>query len=351
MGIRLAIHHEPCSFSGRWLEYCRELGIEHEIVNAFENDIISRLAGFDGFLWHFTNNEPTDLLMARHVLTVAEHMGLSVFPNTATCWHFDDKIAQKYLLEAIGVPMVPTYVFYEKNSALAWLENATFPLVRKLRRGAGSFNVGLVEDFPAGRKFCNQMFGKGISPALRVFADARRRLTQMRNWSVFRDRLKRLGTHLRTARRRRRETIPERGYVLFQEFIPDNSYDTRITVVGDRAWGFTREVRTGDFRASGSGRIKYDRSKIHPACVEIAFTAARALRSQSTAFDFVLDASGQPLIVEISYGYLPEVPYNAGGFWAADLSWQEGHTWPEHAILEDLLSNPNRAGLTRIDGL
>lgn len=26
------------------------------------------------------------------------------------------------------------------------------------------------------------------------------------------------------------------GYVLFQEFLPGNSYDTRVTVIGDRAF-------------------------------------------------------------------------------------------------------------------
>ena len=175
-----------------------------------------------------------------------------------------------------------------------------------------------------------------MSPASPIFGDARRRLEQMRDWDVFRDRLRRLPGHVRTAGSLRKRALFERGYVLFQDFIPDNAYDTRITVVGNRAWGFTRDVRTGDFRASGSGKTNYDRERIHPDCIRIAFAAAAALGSQSTAFDFVL-RTGEPLIVEFSYGYVPEAVHDAGGHWTADLSWHEGPSWPEHVILDNLL--------------
>ena len=39
-----------------------------------------------------------------------------------------------------------------------------------------------------------------------------------------------------------------RGYVYFQDFIPDNQFDTRVTVIGNRAFAFIRKVRPGDFR-------------------------------------------------------------------------------------------------------
>jgi glutathione synthase/RimK-type ligase-like ATP-grasp enzyme len=337
MSIKLAIHHSQEGFSGRWIEYCRDNGIAHEIVNCYDTDIIARLKAFDGLLWHFTHNEPTDLLMARHVLQAAEHIGLATFPNTATCWHFDDKIAQKYVLEAIGAPLAPTHVFYDQQGALAWLKTARFPLVRKLRRGAGSFNVRIVRDYRDARRFCRQMFGKGLSPVPRVFADSRRRVRQMSDSRIFWDRVRRLPEHVRRIRDLRKRALPERGYVLFQEFMPGNTHDTRIAVVGRRAWGFTRDVRKGDFRASGSGAIKYDLERIHPDCVKIAFTAAAALRSQSTAFDFVRDPAGRPVIVEVSFGYAPAAVYNAPGYWEPDLSWRPGHTWPEHAILTDLI--------------
>lgn len=342
MSIKLAIHHSSTGFSSRWIEYCRNNGIAHEIVDCYDTDVIGRIEAFDGLLWHFDHNEPTDLLMARHVLLAAEHIGLATFPNAATCWHFDDKIAQKYLLQAIGAPLVPTHVFYDEQAALTWLKTARFPLVRKLRRGAGSFNVRMIKDYQGARRHCGRMFGRGLSPVPRAFADSRRRLRQMSDSRVFWDRVRRLPAHVRLMRERRRRALPERGYVLFQEFMPGNDYDTRIAVVGQRAWGFTRDVRKGDFRASGSGAIRYDLERIHPDAVKIAFTVAAALRSQSTAFDFLLDPIGKPVIVEVSFGYAPAPVHDAPGHWEPDLSWHPGHTWPEHAILSDLLQEIER---------
>lgn len=56
--------------------------------------------------------------------------------------------------------------------------------------------------------------------------------------------------------------ILQKDYVYFQKFLPNNTYDIRITVIGERCFGFIRYNRENDFRASGSGKIEYDTSKI-----------------------------------------------------------------------------------------
>ena len=131
----------------------------------------------------------------------------------------------------------------------------------------------------------------------------------------------------------------EKGYIYFQDFIPDNDFDTRVTVIGDRAFGFTRNVRPGDFRASGSGDIVYDFQRIQQKCVEIAFDVTRKVGSQSMAFDFVLVENKQPLILEMSYGYNAKAVYSCPGHWDARLNWHQGHIWPQDAILTDLLND------------
>lgn len=52
--------------------------------------------------------------------------------------------------------------------------------------------------------------------------------------------------------------IREKKYILFQEYLPDNEFDTRVTVIGNRAFAFRRFNRKKDFKASGSGEIDYD---------------------------------------------------------------------------------------------
>ncbi|MDZ7775701.1 MAG: hypothetical protein U5L09_08955 [Bacteroidales bacterium] len=91
-----------------------------------------------------------------------QQSGKKAFPDFNTSWHFDDKVGQKYLLESIGAPIVPSYVFYSKKEALDWAHNTTFPKVFKLRGGAGSSNVKLIEKRKQAVKVINKAFGKGF---------------------------------------------------------------------------------------------------------------------------------------------------------------------------------------------
>ena len=344
MNLRLAIHGESGGFTKKWIEYCDTHSIDYVILNGYDSDIISQLKGLDGFLWHFDQESITDRLMVLNVLFSAEHMGLVVFPNFKTSWHYDDKLAQKYLLEAIDAPMAEYYSFFTEQAALDWLQQATFPVVSKLRRGAGSHNVKLWKKYSGAKKYCHQMFGKGLPPIPKYFSDlaSKFRKSKTSSMALYAGKLKRMPGIMKKKMHYRQWTPMERGYTLFQRFVPDNTSDTRITVVGNRAWGFMRYVRKNDFRASGSGFISYDRDLVDLDCVRIAFRAAEALGSQSMAFDFVRDRDGRHYIVEISFGYVSAAVHNTTGYWDRDLNWHEGHMWPEHAHLEDLIAEIKR---------
>lgn len=143
-------------------------------------------------------------------------------------------------------------------------------------------------------------------------------------------------------RRINRAMGPEKGYAYFQDFVPDNQFDTRVTVIGDRAVAYIRKVRPGDFRASGSGDMDYDPRNIRLQCVQVAFEVTQRVGSQSMAFDFLIERDGRPMIVEVSYCYVPDFVYNCPGHWDRQLIWHEGHMWPEEAILIDLLEDVGR---------
>jgi len=129
---------------------------------------------------------------------------------------------------------------------------------------------------------------------------------------------------------------PEFGYVYFQEFLPDNTYDTRITIIGERAFGFHRLNRPNDFRASGSGRLVITPQEIDKKCIQIAFDITKQGKFQSMAYDF-LYCQERPVICEISYAYADWAVHNCPGHWKRDLSWVEGQMWPEQAQVEDFL--------------
>jgi hypothetical protein len=56
------------------------------------------------------------------------------------------------------------------------------------------------------------------------------------------------------------------------------------------------------------------------------------------AFDF-LSSPGGPLLGEISYGFQAQAVYDCAGYWDPNMQWHEGHVWPEHAIMADMLAD------------
>ena len=335
---RIAIHERPGSFSDRWIEYCKEQRIPYGLVSCYDSEIVKTLKGFDMLLWHWNQADPKAILFARQLLLSITNLGIKVFPDINTCWHFDDKLGQKYMLESINAPLVPSYVFYDKKKAMDWIDETDFPKVFKLRGGAGSSNVHLMKDPHDAKKMVKMAFGRGFEANAGYFSDLSTKMKKTRKTNDYLGKIKRLPSSLMTIYMNNKMRARERGYVYFQDFIVGNKWDTRITVIGNRAFGFRRMVRTNDFRASGSGEIDYDVPKINTRCVEIAFDVVRKLQPQSMAFDFVEDENSNPLIVEVSYCYVASAVTSCNGHWDRNLNWHEGTMWPQDAIIEDLLA-------------
>jgi glutathione synthase/RimK-type ligase-like ATP-grasp enzyme len=339
--MKIAIHPSKNSFSERWIEYCKERKIPFKLVNCYNADIIEQMLDCDALMWHFHQGNPKDILFAKQLLWSLQVAGKKVFPDFNTAWHFDDKVGQKYMLESIGAPLVPTWIFYEKNKALEWAEQAVFPKVFKLRGGGGSQNVKLVVSKYKAFKMINQAFGKGF-PAYDPVGSLKERWRKYRLGKTdAKDLVKGLIRFL----------IPppyarvmgrERGYIYFQEFIPGNNYDIRIVVIGDKAFGIKRMVRENDFRASGSGHIIYEKEQIDEEAVKLSFDYTDRLQSQCAAFDF-LKCDGRLMLVEVSYGFVKEGYDPCPGYWDKSLNWHEGKFNPYGWIVENLIISTKKS--------
>lgn len=335
--MKIAIHKRQGSYSDQWIEYCKFHQIDFKIVNCFDNDIIKQLDDCDALMWHWPFWDYQAIQFARQLTQALEQTGILVYPDIETSWHYDDKIGQKYLLEAIKAPLVPTMVFYDKNEALEWCQKSTFPKVFKLRGGASSVNVKLVRNKSHAIRLINTAFGKGFSTVNRValFKDRILAFRKNKNSNSLIGVIKgiaRLFVPTDFERNRSRE----KGVIYFQDFIPENQFDTRVYVMGDHAFGLKRYVRKNDFRASGSGLNIFDREQINTECVKIAFDLTQKLLSQSIAFDFIYK-DNQPMLVEISYASVQKVYLNCPGYWDRQLKWHEGTFRIEHIIIANLI--------------
>lgn len=337
----IAIHSRSGSFSDRWIEYCEEHNIKYKIVDAYSSDIVNEIHDCSGLMWHWHHSDHKSVLFARQLIYSLEKAGKKIFPNFATCWHFDDKVGQKYLLESINASLVDTYVFYDIDEARHWAYGTSYPKVFKLRSGAGSENVRLIRSKKEAFKLIAKAFGRGFSQKSRV------NFLKERIWHFRRE--KDVRSLLNISKGLARLVVPhpaekklkkEKNYVYFQEFIADNRFDIRIIVIGARAFGIKRMVRKGDFRASGSGQIDHRPGSIPKECIKMSFDVAERVGSQCIAIDYVFN-KGVPLVVELSYAFSPAGYLECPGYWNKELNWVEGRFRPQDFMLIDFWNSCN----------
>lgn len=320
-----------------WEAWLDEHDMPYEYVDCYSYDIIDKLDGYSALLWWYENFAIADLLEAQNILDIAANKGLKVYPDYNTGWHFDDKIAEMYALQAVGAPIPKSWVFYDWTACLDWIDTeAQFPLVAKLRCGSGSNNVKMLKDQKAATKYVKRMFSRGFDPAPSLAYKTFSKVQSTRDWATFKDRLKKVPDFLWT-RRFAKQMPVEKGYCYFQEMVPNDGYDIKIAVVGDKLGYFLRHIRKGDFRASGSGDFYYDNPMITEQIIRSAFEAKDALGMQCIGFDYVVDSrTGNGLIIEMCHGFDRDAVYAAGGWFDRDCMWHEGHLNVDHEMLEGL---------------
>ena len=332
----IAIHGNGDKDMGlKWIEYCKENSIPYKIVNCFSNKIIDDLKDCSSLMLHVNTGSHELMLFGKQILFTLQSQGMKTFPDFNTLWHYDDKVGQKYLLEQINAPLVNTYVFYSERDALSWINTTTFPKVFKLRNGASSSNVRLIKTREEAKKIIKKAFSSGFSHRVNDLELLKER------WRKYRLRKSNLGgvkyaiKRLLGLKNEVKFNAIEFGYVYFQDFIPNNEFDIRITVIDKKVFGIKRLVRKNDFRASGSGLMYFEKENFDFDTIKLSLEIAKKLKAQSIAFDFVY-LNNRPYLVEASYCWTVDGEKECPGYWDEHLIWHEGPFNPYGWMVEAL---------------
>lgn len=277
-----------------------DLPVQWQIESLEGPGWVDRLRPYDAILWP---PGPMGIRASSHlkeIIYFLQHqMGKLVVPNFESVWHFESKVAQSYLLRYHGISTPATDVSFSLSEARRRLESAEYPLVIKSSSGASSRGVKLVRSVTTAKWL------------------AWKRLYSGRLWKIVR-RLGRLD--------------PKEKALYWQEYVPGNDGDLRVTVIGDSyIIAFRRRNRAGDFRASGSGNIDYD-SPPPAEALSMCLDVSRRLAFDSMAYDLLWQAD-RWVISELSYTYVDRALFRAPGYYqpAADggLVFRAGHYWPQ----------------------
>jgi glutathione synthase/RimK-type ligase-like ATP-grasp enzyme len=300
--IRIAVQPDH-AFGGRnanwfseiWLRDLKRRSITCDEIDLEHIGLLNSLREYDGLLWR-PELIPKHKVMARRMIPVLDRLlNGCIYPDTQTYWHYDDKVAEAFLFDAIGIPTPATWVFWSYEEAMAFLRQAKYPLMAKLAGGAQSSNVRIIRSAEEGQKLCEWLFQAQLFNIHRPFL-SKRVEWQHRLRTVVKTALKGYGGIPQVW------WEPHKGYALFQEFVPGNNYDTRVCVVGEVAWAYRRLNRPHDYRASGSGRFDMDPSQVDEQFIHLAFAISKKLGMQSCAVDGVY-RNGKPVILEMSYAF------------------------------------------------
>lgn len=295
--------------------------VQFSIIDLERSDCTDRIKDYQAMIW---NPLYMGLRLAGHfkekVYFMEKILGKLVFPNFETIWHFESKVAESYLFKQLNIQPPRTYITFDYQEAVDIINQIDLPIVLKKSEGAASKNVRLVHNRKwlldyAERVFCHQLWG-GDRRHHSKKELLRNNFTEKWVWYFILS-----------------QFIPSdsgMGVLYLQEYIPNNDADLRITVIGDRyAYGFWRNNRPGDFRASGSGRLVYDR-EIPINAVHYCQQINKQLHFDTMAYDILFN-NNQMVVNEMSYNYLDSALYNTPGYYEFDPEFRfvEGHTWPQ----------------------
>lgn len=337
--MKVAIHEAEFGKHGfaRFQAYRKVLefnGIEFVNVHIDQLNFWEEIQKCDLFLYRWSQTDKQRQIAETILPVIEKEYGIKCFPDQATSWHFDDKVKQYYMLKSKNAPIINCHIFFNKQNALDWARDASYPTVFKLKGGAGSLNVVLVKNYKQAIKVINRIFGKGIKPGSIPVGN-------LKNYNLVTYLRKTLGPYYYYLKTGEWDIWHKhKGYALFQDFMPGNEFDTRVTIIGKRAFAFRRFNRKNDFRSSGSGLIDYDHESINVEMIKIAFDVCKQFKFQTMAFDFLYN-NGNPEFCEISYTYDDSAVYRCIGYWTEDLEWIEGHFWPQYFHLVDALGKPD----------
>lgn len=166
--------------------------------------------------WHMHHHPNVRVMHKRAMQLMAMNPRLLLIPDYRSSILFDDKLEQARQLAKY---MPRTDVFYTPKAAREWLERESrYPFMSKSAEGASSHNVRLIQAYKEAHEEIKYAFSdRGI---------------------------------------RCRYALAQRGYLLWQQFIPDNDHDLRIIAVGSKRLVLRRFNRDNAPMASGSGKLE-----------------------------------------------------------------------------------------------
>lgn len=303
-----------------WKKFQQEVNnynLPNTLIEIERNDWLEQVEPCSHIMWRPNLSKPF-LSQAREKLYLIENiLNKPVFPDSNTFWHYDNKNAQKYMADIFKIKMPSTMVSYSYEELLQHLSKSKYPIISKSAKGAGSENVRMLQNYNEAKKELKFLFRSSIYNKIKF-------------------------QFLRYFGLKQEKFSEQHKYVNYQEFIPNNPGDLRLTTIGDKyAFAFFRNNRDNDFRASGSGKIDYSFEKHNKEVIEYCLNLSKKLKFDSMCYD-ILYKGNEFFITEFSYIFNDTAIYDCPGYYIIQndrINLVKGHTYPQKLIVKYLIED------------
>lgn len=146
------------------IKACQDLNIDYEEIDIISNNWIENIenSGCDGFLAKPPcRKDVWKRLYDERLYFISVVMGRAIYPSLNEIYLYENKRNMAYWLRINGIPSPKTWVFYDKQEALDFVQNyPDFPLIFKTNIGSAGIGVEVLENKYQAKRLINRVFTK-----------------------------------------------------------------------------------------------------------------------------------------------------------------------------------------------
>ncbi|MGV8092861.1 MAG: RimK family alpha-L-glutamate ligase [Mangrovibacterium sp.] len=293
-----------------WLRYerfCKNNKIPYGFYDITKSSWIKEAKKYDIIICHTEATPSYQNMIESKIYILEKILGKYCFPSFHEVWQYEDKNRSNYLYQCYDLPIIPTYVTNNLSEAYDIINKIEYPFITKTTIGAGSTGIKMI---------------------------ASKRQAIQRIKKIFNNGLKTQYSYQK-----------QKDYIFIQKFIDDATFDLRIMLVGNKAFGYYRYPNKDDFRASGAGNT--EKKAIPLDALLLAINIRNKLNSRQMGVDLLFSEKyNQYFIIETSLFNQIDTPVQlaiegvAGYYDISDVNnifFKEGKFWIQELVLKDVI--------------
>lgn len=294
-----------------WLRYerfCKNNDIPYSFYDIEKSDWLEEAKNYDIVVCHTEDSPAYQDMIESKIYILDKILGKMCFPSFHEVWQYEDKNRSNYLYQTHELPTIPTVLTHDKQEALEIIDKTEYPFITKTSIGAGSSGVFKINSKKQAKIFVNKVF-------------SRNGLNTQHHYQN------------------------QKNYFYHQNFINDATFDLRVMLVGDMAFGYYRYPNKGDFRASGAGN--FEKKAIPFEAIELAVAVRNKLQSRQIGVDLLYsERYGKYFIIETSLfnkidsAMQLEIDGEPGYYDISDIeniAFKKGKFWVQELLLRDVV--------------